>query len=172
MNERYTKEDLYNEIKRIHDSIGFINTIILKDYQAIKPYYKNKNEISEMLGVNNALCDKLSSKAEVIYLILKESYPDIQKEKTWGWLVNDKTGKPLWVDFYIPSLNIAIEFDGAQHFHYVERFHKTYEGFLESQYRDELKNKLLVENGIKLIRISYKDKISKTFLMNVLNDTN
>lgn len=173
----YGKAEIDRQITLVFKKYGFISKALIDDecdftYQALKPYYKNKNEISAMLGVENAFCDKLSSKAEVIYLILKELYSDVVKEKTWDWLINDKTNKPLWIDFYLPSINTAIEFDGAQHFHYVQRYHKTYDGFLDSIYRDELKNKLLDENGINLIRISYKDKISKTYLTSLLNNTN
>ena len=175
--KRYGKDYIDEQIKLIFEKYGFISRSLIDDeceftYQALKPYYKNKNEISQSLGVENAFCDKLSAKAEIIYLILKEIYPNVIKEKTWDWLINDKTNKSLWVDFYIPSINTAIEFDGAQHFHYVERYHKTYDGFLESVYRDKLKDKLLNEHGINLIRISYKDKISKTFINSVLNETN
>ena len=76
------------------------------------------------------------------------------------------------MDFFVPSINTVIEFDGKQHFYYVQRYHKTYEGFLDSIYRDKLKDKLLDEHGIRLIRISYKDKISKSYILNLLNRTN
>lgn len=173
----YGKDEIDRQVKAVFNRYGFISRALIDDecdftYQALKPYYKNKNEVSYMLGVKNAFCDKLSSKAEVIYLILKDTYPDIIKEKTWDWLTNPKTNKPLWIDFYIPSVNTAIEFDGAQHFQYIERFHKTYENYIESVYRDRLKDKLLVEHGIRLIRLSYKDKITKSFLNNILNSTN
>lgn len=173
----YGEDEIKRQVQTIFRKYGFVSKALIDDecdftYQALKHYYKNKNEISNMLGVKNAFCDKLSSKAEVLYLILKELYSDIQKERTWDWLVNDKTNKPLWIDFYIPCLNVAIEFDGAQHFHYVERFHKTYKGFKESLYRDKLKDRLLDEHGIKLIRISYKDRISKTYLISILDNTN
>ena len=175
--KRYGKDEIDRQVKAVFNRYGFISRALIDDecdftYQALKPYYKNKNEVSYMLGVKNAFCDKLSSKAEVIYLILKDTYPDIIKEKTWDWLTNPKTNKPLWIDFYIPSVNTAIEFDGAQHFQYIERFHKTYENYIESVYRDRLKDKLLVEHGIRLIRLSYKDKITKSFLNNILNSTN
>ena len=175
--KRYGKDEIDRQVKAVFNRYGFISRALIDDecdftYQALKPYYKNKNEVSYMLGVKNAFCDKLSSKAEVIYLILKDTYPDIIKEKTWDWLTNPKTNKSLWIDFYIPSVNTAIEFDGAQHFQYIERFHKTYENYIESVYRDRLKDKLLVEHDIRLIRLSYKDKITKSFLNNILNSTN
>lgn len=175
--KKYGKEEIDRQVKAVFDRYGFISKSLIDDecdftYQALKPYYKNKKQVSEMLGVKNAFCDKLSSKARVIHLILDEIYTDVKPEKTWNWLINDMTNKNLYVDFFIPFINTAIEFDGAQHFHYVERYHKTYEGFLNSIYRDRLKDKLLDEHGIRLIRISYKDKISKSYILNLLNETN
>jgi len=64
---------------------------------------------------------------------------------------------PLRFDFYIKSYNIAIEYDGEQHFRPVNRFGGV-KVFEETQKRDLIKNKFCLENGIKLIRISYKQK--------------
>lgn len=57
-------------------------------------------------------------------------------------------------DFYIPSLNIAIEFDGRQHFEIVDYF-GGFEGFVKTKIRDSVKNLYCKENNIKLIRIPY-----------------
>ncbi len=57
-------------------------------------------------------------------------------------------------DFYIPSLNTCIEFDGIQHFQPVEHF-----GGLESYERlkknDKIKNDYCEDNYINIIRIKY-----------------
>lgn len=177
VHKMYGKEEIDRQVIAIFDKYGFISKSLIDDecdftYQALKPYYKNKNQLSKMLGVDNAFCDKSSSKARVIHLILYDLYDEIETEQTWDWLINDRTNKHMYVDFFIPSINTAIEFDGKQHFNYFERYHKTYEGFLNSVYRDKLKDRLLNENGIRLIRISYKDKISKSYILNLLDKAN
>lgn len=53
-------------------------------------------------------------------------------------------------DFYIPNFNIAIECQGIQHFTPLKIFGGE-EGFKSQIKRDELKNKLSEENGIKLL---------------------
>lgn len=171
---KFGKKEIERQVRDVFDKYGFISKVLINDecdftYQALKPYYKNKNEISKMLGVKNAFCDKLSSKAEVLYKILIKIYPDTIKEKTWKWLINDKTKHPLWVDFYIPSVNTAIEFDGKQHYHFVKRFHKTYDEFLESKYRDHIKEQLLGGHGIRLIRISYEERISESLIIDLIS---
>ena len=59
-------------------------------------------------------------------------------------------------DFYIPSLNIVIEYDGEQHFKIVEWF-GGFDNFVEGKIRDTIKTIYCKENNIKLIRIAYWD---------------
>lgn len=60
----------------------------------------------------------------------------------------------LRFDFYIPSLNICIEYDGIQHFEPVDFFggEKAYK---LQMMNDELKGKYCMNNNIELIRIPY-----------------
>lgn len=58
-------------------------------------------------------------------------------------------------DFYLPNLNIAIEFDGAQHYQYVQYFHHNLEGFKQRQQMDLEKNQYCINNNIQLFRIPY-----------------
>lgn len=73
-----------------------------------------------------------------------------------------KDDRSLPFDFYIPSKNICIEYDGEQHFMPV-RFRKgtsqqTIQDKFESQKRrDKIKDDYCKNNGITLIRIPYTD---------------
>lgn len=61
-------------------------------------------------------------------------------------------------DFYIPILNICIEYDGIQHFEPV----KFFGGENKFKYQvemDKFKDKVCIDNGVGLIRIYYKDNI-------------
>jgi very-short-patch-repair endonuclease len=63
----------------------------------------------------------------------------------------------LRLDFFIPALNIAFEFDGKQHDEYVAHFHKDRYGFARSKRNDAMKKQWCETNGITLIRIKEKD---------------
>jgi predicted nucleic-acid-binding Zn-ribbon protein len=63
----------------------------------------------------------------------------------------------LFFDFYVPSLNACIEYDGSQHYHPIEYFGGE-KVFKETQKSDAIKNKYCSDNGIKLIRIPYKNR--------------
>lgn len=62
-------------------------------------------------------------------------------------------------DFYIPSLNTCIEFDGEHHFMPVRYGNISEQDALKNfeltKERDAIKSKYCLDNGIKLIRISY-----------------
>lgn len=59
-------------------------------------------------------------------------------------------------DFYIPSKNIIIEYDGEQHFKPIERFGGL-ENYLKTIEHDNIKNNYCKNNNINLIRIPYWD---------------
>ena len=54
------------------------------------------------------------------------------------------------LDIFIPSLKVAIEYQGMQHDEPIDYFGGL-DAFLKNKERDELKKKLCQENGIKLI---------------------
>jgi very-short-patch-repair endonuclease/uncharacterized protein YozE (UPF0346 family) len=64
----------------------------------------------------------------------------------------------LRFDFYLPELNICIEFDGEQHFKPIKWFGGE-KAFEECIIKDEIKNKFCEDNGIKLLRISYLENV-------------
>ena len=75
--------------------------------------------------------------------------------------------KQLPFDFYLPDLNICIEYDGIQHFEEVEFFGGR-ESLEQIILRDSIKNKYCGEHKICLIRIKFsdnaKEKLEKVLL--------
>ena len=57
-------------------------------------------------------------------------------------------------DFYVPSCNTAIEYDGIQHFEPREFFGGE-ESFNKLKEHDSIKNNYCIENNIRLLRIPY-----------------
>jgi very-short-patch-repair endonuclease len=62
---------------------------------------------------------------------------------------------PLVFDFYLPSMNICIEFDGEQHQVAKDLFGGEKE-LRVRQLRDSIKDNYCKDSGIKMIRIPYK----------------
>lgn len=101
-------------------------------------------------------CPKCNnSKGEImIYNWLKNNYSSLKFIEQYRaiWL------NGLIYDFYIPSLKIAIEYNGIQHYEPVEFFGGE-EYFKYIQNNDRLKDKFSTENGITLIKIKYNNEI-------------
>lgn len=109
---------------------------------------------------------KVKSKGEEQLLaILKERFP---KYAIWR---NYHIGENLSVDLYIPLLNIAIEFDGIQHFERVQFFHPTEKDFAEQQERDARKDAICEELHINLVRIPYYSELDSETLLAQINNS-
>ena len=80
------------------------------------------------------------------YLI--EEYIIVETQKTFDWSIFN--GHHLRFDFFIPYLNILIEYDGEQHFNQISSWNLQ-----EIQIRDNYKNNMANKNGYNIIRINY-----------------
>ena len=88
------------------------------------------------------------------------------------FLSNPVTGGDfnLELDCYNPELNLAVEYNGQQHYKFIPFFHKNKESFLNQKYRDELKRRMCNDNMITLIEVPYtvKNDNIKKFLLQEL----
>jgi very-short-patch-repair endonuclease len=79
------------------------------------------------------------------------------RQKTFVACVNPKTNQRFKFDFYAPSKNLLIEYDGEQHFRggYVGCHKMTKPEFGELNARDRCKTAYAKSRGITLLRIKY-----------------
>jgi hypothetical protein len=63
----------------------------------------------------------------------------------------------LYLDFYIPLHNIAVEVHGRQHYEYVRHFHRNRMAFLKHLSRDRDKAEWCELNDITLIVLPYNE---------------
>ncbi len=137
-----------------------------KCYKILSPYISTKdkilidfdcghkpNWISPNALKNNIGCPVCSeSKGEkVIRLYLEKNNIDFIQEYKFD---DCKHKRSLPFDFYIPSLNLCIEFDGIQHFEVFDHFGGE-NVFKNTQKRDKIKTDYCKNNNIRLIRIPY-----------------
>lgn len=81
----------------------------------------------------------------------------IKIEYLYQYRFNDcKNILPLIFDFYIPNINLIIEYDGIQHYKPVEKF-GGYNSYLRVKESDDIKNEYCKNNNIDLLRIPYYD---------------
>lgn len=89
-----------------------------------------------------------------------------EKEKTFDWLFNPETNRALYLDAFFENHNLAFEYDGPQHFESFTDlpYSQGIRSLEQVQYLDSLKNRLLNENGIKLVRLSCHEPHSREYL--------
>lgn len=117
-------------------------------------------------------CMKISSiHEETINNLLTEWKFDYERQ--YHFTIDNKK-KSFSFDFYLPKFNVAIEYDGEQHFMNVNYGglpdEKSEQRFSIIQKRDNLKDKYCKNNKITLIRIAYYEVDSIEDLQYVLWD--
>ena len=118
----------------------FIDTSGRVHNKSIRPDEYPMRETSKSQGqkkLGQFLLDKFPSCA------ILEEYP------CWG--------DNLSLDFFIPSMKMAFEFNGAQHDEFNQHFHGDRMGFANSQKRDVRKARWCSINNIKLVVIWDRD---------------
>lgn len=66
-------------------------------------------------------------------------------------------GLGLYLDFFIPGINLAFEFDGRQHEEFIPHFHGDRAGYAQSVRNDVFKNQWCEINGVTLVRVNEKN---------------
>jgi len=165
-----TLDDMINKVNNLNTGFEY-------DWDSFEGYYKNinikcskhgwfKQQISNhLMGQRCPNCNNSLGEEKIKIILNKLEVKYITQHK-FNDCINPKTGYKLIFDFYIPSINTCIEYDGELHFKAVKFFggEKTLK---ESQYKDNIKNEYCQNKGIKLIRISY---LEYKIIENILNE--
>lgn len=141
-----------------HDDLFWYSQVVLKEANAGKYDYIERS--TYLRPVNKWVSE------ELVYNIAKKCYnkvyPVVYQHRPF-FLRSLKDGQMSY-DVFISGLNVAIEYQGKQHFEPVEFFCGK-ESFEDLQARDKLKAKLSAENGIKLVYINYWEEITPDLII-------
>lgn len=102
-----------------------------------------------------AVDERGSKDQRILYDFLVELYP--QYEVIYEFPLFDLNQR---IDLFIPYLGIAVEYNGRQHYEFIEHFHKDLSGFESSKLQDSKKSNYLVEKGIKLLCVDYNNMVN------------
>lgn len=98
-----------------------------------------------------------------VYYMLKNLFPNYQIIHHY----RPAELEGLEIDVYIPELKVGIEYQGIQHYKPLKIFGGV-ESFKKLIKRDARKKVLCEKNGIKLLCLNYKKKITEAWLKNVI----
>ncbi len=89
--------------------------------------------------------------------LLKEVFPACQALEEVK--IQIRRNEFLFVDFYIPRLDMMVEVQGEQHFQFSSHFHKSRMDFLMQKKRDREKAEWCALNNLQLVYLNYNEDI-------------
>ena len=92
---------------------------------------------------------KVSKGEDKIMNILKEKSVDFISQHTFD---ECRLKNKLPFDFYLPEMNVCIEYDGIQHFEIIDHFGGL-ERYNKQKMKDKIKDDFCYENDIKILTI-------------------
>lgn len=118
---------------------------------------------NHLFGAGCPTCPQSNLEGKMRQFLIKNNIK-YKQEQSFDWL---RYKKKLFLDFYLPDYNIAIECQGGQHFKPIDLFggEEFYQKTLE---RDMVKQKLCKDHGIRIIyfsnvHINYPYSVIETF---------
>lgn len=133
-----------------------------------KKHNRKIKTLAQVLLLNTFTCPQCKgSRGELKIAHLLDKYSiEYEQQQIFDWCKNSLTNKHLRFDFYLPSYNLCIEFDGLYHY-------KPLTGekeLLSSKFRDNIKTVCCENQGVTLLRIPYwKYEEIETILKKQLN---
>jgi hypothetical protein len=168
--KKLTTEDFIKKSKEVH---GDKYDYSLVDYKGafekvtiICPIHGKFEQIARNHFYGNHGCSmcKTSKGEKLIISFLKENNITYIYQKRFRGCKNKNM---LPFDFYLPSYNICIEFQGEQHY-VVKSFFGGKSGLENRKINDNIKRNFCKENKIKLIRIKYNKNIEAILTRHLL----
>ena len=116
-----------------------------------------ENIVREMKGIPKIGERWISETMLFNYIDILFPQYTVQREASPAWLGQQR------LDIFIPELNLAIEYQGQQHYHPVDLFGGE-EGLIKTKERDKIKAKKCKAEGIELIYFTYEDELSENLV--------
>lgn len=163
--EDVTPEYLIEDIMKIREArmtpFGLSYNIGLKEARILE--IKIENIIREEFGFKK-VGERWTSET-LLFSIVCKIYPDFEALRHYrpDWL------EGLELDIFIPSLKLAFEYQGQQHFHPIEAWGGE-EALLELQERDKRKAWICNEKGVHLIAVDYSEPLIQDYIQKRIKD--
>lgn len=158
-NQSYDNESFIEILQKVHNgkyiyTKATLNGNLHNRITITCPIHGDFEQIAQS-HLNGHGCPKCQSShlEEEIKSFLNDNDIEFEQQKTFEWL---KLKNHLYLDFYLPKYNKAIECQGIQHFKPVDFFGGE-ECFIKTIERDDIKQKLCENNGIKIIYFTNKN---------------
>lgn len=164
--EKFTKDKFIKLSRKVHGDKYDYSKVEYKDYKEkiciVCPKHGEfwQTPDNHLHSHGCPYCKESKLENEVCNLLLENKIPFI-RQKTYSWL---KYRSNLFLDFYLPTYNTAIECQGMQHYEPADFFGGE-KDFKKRIVRDAVKKALCEKNGIKMLYFS--NEKGKNILNNI-----
>lgn len=134
------------------------------NYHTVMTRIRRGASIEKAVGI--PIYKNISKGAQHLFDIIKEIFPHQKIVREYN--VADRGS--LFLDFFLPALKLAFEYDGEFHFEYNEHFHGSRENFVKAKRRDAEKDQRCEEEGITLIRVAYNEEMSRALVLSKIEE--
>jgi very-short-patch-repair endonuclease len=179
LTRKITNEELEEELRRIFEECysqtgNFPSRVLFKKLSKYdekiyrKRFNKSWSKVCEDFGYKiNKNANKFES--YVLSMIDKILLETSERQKTFDWLIG-VNNFPLYCDGYYPNHQLIVETDGKQHKIPMKKY-GGYRAFFNLNANDNIKDKLAIKHGIKILRIDIDSNwYDKNFLIQKLID--
>ncbi|MEJ4087638.1 hypothetical protein [Galbibacter orientalis] len=154
--ERWEKDgfngNVANNVRNRLNAVNISEKLIREYYKRLKRNLRSiENKIRSKKGFN--IVGSLYNES-LLYNLVQNAFPEYEVTTQYSpdWLGRQR------IDIFIKELNVAIEYNGKQHYEPVTYFGGK-EGFLKTVERDKMKKKKCKRNGCRLIEIKYDENL-------------
>ena len=151
-----TTDKFVSEAQKIHqEKYNYSKTVYKGAFKKVKiicPIHGifEQTPHDHLCGSGCPLCNESKGEKKIENFLIKNNI-SFQAQKKFD---NLKDKRKLSYDFYIPSKNLLIEYQGEQHYS-QQKFFQNRKRFLEQKHHDWLKRKYAKNNNLNLLTISY-----------------
>lgn len=160
--------DIFKKYKRL--TLNILNEECSISFPSIIKRFDTISNLYTLLGITPDEND--TPLYYTANLVIKKISDILNEDPIYEWtsfdLKNPITNSNLYFDAYFPEHNLLFEYNGEQHYKYVDFFEKDEISFKNRQYRDNIKVQYCKDRNINLLIIKYDDDWSDENLESLL----
>lgn len=139
-----------NDYELMSEYLGALTPCLILHKSCNRSWKITPDNLKRGYGCPYCNCNKSKGEEKIDEVLTRHNIIFIRQYK----FEDCKNIKCLLFDFYLPNLNICIEYNGQQHYEPSDFFGGK-DAFLNTTKRDRIKEKYCQDNKIKLVTISY-----------------
>lgn len=162
----YSTDEFISMARKVHgNTFSYDKTTYIKNKKPVTITCQTHGDFAQLpynhlLGKGCNKCKLQSKNESLIELYIQSCGYEYETQKTFPSCINPATGRKLRFDFYLPSVNACIEYDGEQHFKPISIWGGD-DALLKNKERDKIKTEFCIENGVILTRINFRDNVTE-----------